>query len=107
VGSIPAGTLMLSVGEDERRGVRWRFVVAGEPPRLLYVVRAQITEHPPGSGRDQELFNGIAAVVDARAAGEPVPSGGIDPAVAAARIYEAADATARAARRHADGYRPS
>lgn len=107
VGSIPAGTLMLSVGEDERRGVRWRYVVAGEPPRLLFVARAQITEHPAGSGRDQELFDGIAAVVDARAAGQPVPSGGIDPAVAATRIYEAADATARAARRHADGYRPS
>lgn len=32
---------------------------------------------------------------------------GIDPKVAAERAYDAADATARAARRHADGYRPS
>lgn len=30
-----------------------------------------------------------------------------DPAATAALVYEAADATARAARRHADGYRPS
>lgn len=60
---------------------------------------------------ETRLYDGAAYVLGYihTSVGERIepPMTGIDPAVAAKRIYEAADATARAARRQADSYRPS
>lgn len=83
VGTVPADGLIFSVGEDQEAGVRWRLVVAGEPERLLYAARAQIDPLPP-TPRDPDLYGGIAAVVNARAAGQPPPSADCGGAVAEA-----------------------
>lgn len=73
---IPPGTPVFTVGEDPNRGPRWRLAVAGDPERLLYALRSQLQEVPAGAGRDQLLYDAIAAAVNARLAGQPVPVGG-------------------------------
>ena len=73
IAKVPAGAIIFTVGEHPS-SIGWRLAVAGDPERLFYVKRAQIDDLPPG-GRDAELYAGIAAVVAARMAGKPVPTG--------------------------------
>lgn len=76
IATVPAGGIIFTVGEDPRAGLRWRLAVAGDPERLFFVLRDQVDPMPP-TPRDPELHAGIAAVVAARMAGQPVPTGGI------------------------------
>lgn len=84
IATVPKGGVLFTIGEDPRAGERWRLAVAGEPERLYFVRRAQITPLPP-TPRDPELYRGIADTVNARAAGKDVPIGGISEAEAARR----------------------
>lgn len=71
IATVPPVGIVFSVGEDAESG--WRYVVAGDPERLLFAKRAHLTPLPP-TPRDAQLHAGIAAVVNARAAGKPVPT---------------------------------
>lgn len=76
VGLVPPGTFIYTVAET-KDGV-WRLGVADDASDrdgegLFWMVRGAMT--PLATGRDPELRAGIAAVVNARIAGKPVPTG--------------------------------
>ena len=72
---VPKGSIVFTVGETFDQVGAFRLAVVGDPERLMYLRRSQIDPLPP-TPRDAELHAGIAAVVNARAAGQPVPTGG-------------------------------
>ena len=95
VASIPAGSIVFTVGEASSSPVGWRLAVAGDPERLFYVERAHLDPLPPGA-RDPALYSGIATVVAARIEGKPVPVGASAEQLAAAKAAGRAEGIAAA-----------
>jgi hypothetical protein len=69
--TIPAGTIVFTVGESED-GTK-RLAVVGDPERLEWVPRRSMT--PLVAGGDPELHKGIARVVELRMNNQPVTIG--------------------------------
>jgi len=73
IDTIAASSIVFTVGESID-GL-WRDAIVGDPERLWFVRRRNLTALAPGG--DPALYDGIAAVVNARAEGKPIPSGGL------------------------------
>ena len=73
IARVPEGGIIFTLGEAPTTREGWRLAVAGDPESLFYIYRPEVDPLPP-TPRDPELHSGIAGVVNARAAGKPIPA---------------------------------